>query len=410
MPETSAAGASAGVDDATLDRFAELLVGFAANVQPGQIVAVSSEIGKEPLTRAIAARAYAAGATYVDVAYADPFVRRARIEHGSDGALETVPSWIGERILALGDQRCARIALTGPTAPRLLEDLDAARIGADRAQTLREAGKVLNDQTTNWTIGPCPTPGWAEQVHPDLPPDAALARLWQQIVHVCRLDEDDPVAAWRERMDTLSGAAARLTAARFDALHFEGPGTDLTVGLLPSSRWLSASFETRDGIAHVPNLPSEEVFTTPDPARVDGVVRATKPLQLAGATIEGLAVRFERGRAVDIRADKGADVLRSMARHDEGACRLGEVALVDGSGRIGPLDTVFYDTLLDENAASHLALGQAFAFAVGDEERERTNTSMVHIDFMIGDGDVEVTGLTADGERVPVLRGGVWQI
>ena len=398
------------MDDATLDRFAELLVGFAANVQPGQIVAVSSEIGKEPLTRAIAARAYAHGATYVDVAYADPWVRRARIEHGSGAALETVPSWIGERILALGDQRCARIALTGPTAPRLLEDLDPARVGADRAQTLREAGKVLNDQTTNWTIGACPTPGWAAQVHPDLPPDEALAKLWEQIVHVCRLDDDDPVAAWRERMATLSGAAERLTAAGFDALRFEGPGTDLTVGLLPSSSWLSASFATRDGIPHVPNLPSEEVFTTPDPARVDGVVRATKPLQLAGATIEGLTVRFEGGRAVEIQADKGADVLRSMTRHDDGACRLGEVALVDGSGRIGPLDTVFYDTLLDENAASHIALGQAFLFAVGEEDRESANASMVHIDFMIGGDDVEVTGLSGDGERVPVLRGGVWQL
>jgi aminopeptidase len=401
------------MDETTLDRFAELLVGFAANVQPGQIVAISSEIGKEPLTRAIAACAYAHGATYVDVAYADPWIRRARIEHGSDAALDTVPSWIGERILALGDQRCARIALTGPTAPRLLEDLDPARVGADRAQTLREAGKVLNDQTTNWTIGPCPTPGWAAQVHPELAPDAALARLWQQIVHVCRLDEDDPVAAWRERMATLSGVTERLTAARFDALRFEGRAgfdTDLTVGLLPSSRWLSASFATRDGIPHVPNLPSEEVFTTPDPTRVDGVVRATKPLQLAGATVERLTVRFEGGRAVQIEADKGADVLRSMTAHDDGACRLGEVALVDGSGRIGPLDTVFYDTLLDENAASHVALGQAFAFAVGEQDVARINTSMVHIDFMIGGADVDVTGLAADGTATPVLRGGAWQL
>jgi aminopeptidase len=402
---------AAGVDSATLERFAELLVGFGANVQPGQIVAVSSEIGKEPLTRAIAAAAYRHGATYVDVAYADPFVRRARIEHGSDGALDTVPSWIGERILALGDQRCARVALTGPTEPRLLEDLDPARVGADRAQTLREAGKVLNDRTTNWTIGPCPTPGWARQVHPDLPPDEALAKLWQQIVHVCRLDEDDPVAAWRARMAQLAGVSERLAAARFDAIRFEGPGTDLTVGLLPSSQWLSASFETRDGIPHIPNLPSEEVFTTPDPARVDGVVRATKPLQLAGATIEGLTVRFEGGRAVQIEAARGADVLRSMAAHDEGAARLGEVALVDGSGRIGPLDTVFYDTLLDENAASHVALGQSFAFALGDEaDVERGNASMVHIDFMIGGDDVDVTGLAGDGARTPVLRGGVWQL
>jgi aminopeptidase len=398
------------MDETTLERFAELLVGLGANVRPGQIVAVSSEIGKEPLTRAIASCAYRHGATYVDVCYADPHVRRARIAHGSDAALETVPSWIGQRILALGEQRCARVALTGPVAPRLLEDLDPARLGADRAQTLREAGTVLNERTTNWTIAPCPSEGWAALVHPQLGADAALAQLWEQVVHVCRLDEQDPVAAWRERMATLAGAAERLTAARFDVLHFEGPGTDLTVGLLPSSTWLSASFETRDGIAHLPNLPSEEVFTTPDPARVDGVVRATKPLQLAGATIEGLTVRFEDGRAVQIDAERGADVLRSMSVHDDGAARLGEVALVDGSGRIGPLDTVFYDTLLDENAASHVALGQAFAFAVGDEDAERINMSNVHIDFMIGGDDVHVTGIAAGGARTPVLRGGAWQL
>jgi len=397
-------------DRETLDRFAELLVGFGANVQPGQIVAVSSELGKEPLTRAIAAAAYARGATYVDVAYADPYVRRARIEHGSDAALETVPSWIGQRILALGEQRCARVALSGPVAPRLLEDLDPARVGADRAHALREAGTVLNERTTNWTISPCPSEGWAQLVHPQLDADAALAKLWEQVIHVCRLDEADPVAVWRERMATLAGAAERLTAARFDALRFEGPGTDLTVGLLPSSTWLSASFSTRDGIPHIPNLPSEEVFTTPDPERVDGTVRATKPLQLAGATIEGLVVRFEAGRAVQIDADRGADVLRSMSVHDDGAARLGEVALVDGSGRIGPLDTVFYDTLLDENAASHVALGQAFAFAVGDEDAGRINESMVHVDFMIGGDEVDVTGIAADGSRTPVLRGGAWQI
>ena len=396
--------------DATLERLAELLVAFGANVQPGQLVAVSSETGKEPLTRAIAAAAYRHGARYVDVAYADPWIRRARIEHGSDEALDTVPSWIGERILALGEQRCARIALTGPVAPTLLEDLDPARVGADRSQTLREAGTVLNERTTNWTIGPCPTPGWAALVHPDLAPDEALAKLWEQIVHVCRLDEPDPVVAWRERMAELVGVTERLTAARFDVIRFEGPGTDLTVGLLPSSSWLSATFATRDGIPHVPNLPSEEVFTTPDPERVDGVVRATKPLQLAGATIEGLTVRFEHGRAVQIDAEKGADVLRSMTAHDDGAARLGEVALVDGSGRIGPLETVFYDTLLDENAASHVALGQAFAFAVGEEDAERINASMVHIDFMIGGDEVDVTGVAADGSRVPVLRGGVWQL
>lgn len=391
-------------------RLADLLVGFGANVQPGQIVAVSSEIGKEPLTRAVAASAYRRGARYVDVVYADPHVRRARIEHGSDEALDTVPSWIGERILRLGEQRCARIALTGPVAPGLLDDLDPARIGRDRSQALREAGKVVNDRTTNWTIGPCPTEGWARLVHPQLDPGAALARLWREIAHVCRLDEDDPVAAWRQRMATLVAVAERLTAARLDALRFRGPGTDLTVGLLPSSRWMTAAFETVDGIRHAPNLPSEEVFTTPDPERVEGTVRATKPLLLGDKVIRGLTVRFEGGRAVAIDADEGADTLREMVRHDEGGSRLGEVALVDGEGRIGPLGTVFYDTLLDENAASHLALGRGFDFAVGEQDLARVNQSSVHIDFMVGGDDVEVTGVTAAGDEVPVLRAGAWQL
>jgi aminopeptidase len=398
------------MDPATLERFADLLVAFGANVQPGQLVALSSEIGKEPLTRAIAASAYRHGARYVEVTYSDAHVRRARIEHGSDEALATVPSWVGQRMLALGEQRCARIALTGPVEPTLLEDLDPARVGADRSQTLREAGQVVNDRTTNWTIAPCPTPGWAALVHPDLPADAALARLWEQIVHVCRLDEPDPVAAWRERMATLAGVCERLAAACFDALRFEGPGTDLTVGLLPSSHWISASFSTVDGIAHVPNVPSEEVFTTPDPERVDGVVRATKPLLVGGARIEGLTVRFEGGRAVEIDAARGADTLRTMTGHDEGGARLGEVALVDGAGRIGPLGTVFYDTLLDENAASHVALGQGFEFAVGEQDTGRVNTSQIHIDFMIGSEDVDVTGVTRDGARVPVLRAGAWAL
>jgi aminopeptidase len=398
------------MDPATLERFADLVVAFGANVQPGQLVAVSSEIGKQPLTRAIAASAYRHGAHYVDVTYSDAHVRRARIAYGSDEALGTVPSWIGQRILALGEQRCARIALTGPVDPTLLEDLDPARVGADRSQTLREAGQVINDRTTNWTIAPCPTAGWAALVHPDLPPDAALARLWEQIVHVCRLDEPDPVAAWRERMTTLAGVCERLTAARLDALRFEGPGTDLTVGLMPSSRWMSATFATVDGIAHVPNLPSEEVFTTPDPARVDGVVRATKPLLVGGGRVEGLTVRFEGGRAVEIDADKGADTLRAMTAHDDGGARLGEVALVDGAGRIGPLGTVFYDTLLDENAASHLALGQGFEFAVGEQDTERVNRSQIHVDFMVGGVDVDVTGVTGDGASVPVLRAGEWML
>ena len=393
-----------------LERFADLVVGFAANIQPGQVVAVGSEPGKEPLTRAVADAAYHAGAKFVDVQYFDLHVKRSRILHAAEDTLDYVPSWYGDRILALGDQRCARIGLSGSVAPGLLDGLDPARAGRDQLPFVRETGIVVNAATTNWTIVPCPTVGWAQQVYPDLDPGAALARLWEQVVHVCRLDEDDPVAAWTARLDDLITAANRLTARRFSELHLEGPGTDLHVGLLPTSTWICASFDTVDGIRHMPNLPSEEVFSAPDPQRVDGVVAATKPLDVGGTIVEGLRVRFEGGRAVQVDAEANADALRARVALDEGAARLGEIALVDREGRIGPLDTVFYDTLLDENAATHVALGNAYAFCAEDDDKPRLNTSAIHIDFMIGSSEVAVTGVTDAGERVPVLRDGSWQL
>jgi aminopeptidase len=402
---------SPGLDDATLERLADLAVGFGANVQPGQVVAVGAELGKEALARAIADRAYRAGATYVDVAYFDPHVKRSRLLHATDEALDFVPPWIGQRVLALGELKAARIALSGPVEPRLLEDIDPARAGRDQLPFVRESAQVVNDRSTNWTILPCPTPGWASVVFPDLPAEEAFDRLVREVLHVLRLDEDDPVAAWRERADALASAAERLTEPRFDAVRFEGPGTDLTVGLLPSSRWISAKFTTADGLEHFPNVPSEEVFTTPDPARVDGVVRATKPLFLGGSIIRGLEVEFAGGRVVRIDADENADVLRGYTKRDEGAARLGEVALVDGQGRIGPLGTVFYDTLFDENAASHIALGSAYTFALeAEEDVARANVSQIHVDFMIGGDDVAVYGRRADGTEVPVLVRGDWQL
>ncbi|HZO36441.1 MAG TPA: aminopeptidase, partial [Solirubrobacteraceae bacterium] len=222
----------------------------------------------------------------------------------------------------------------------------------------------------------------------------------------------DQIATWRARADTLVSAAGKLTERGFDALHYEGPGTDLTIGLLPSSLWQAARFSTVDGIVHMPNLPTEEVFTTPDPARADGVVRSTKPLVLIdGTVVRGLRMRFEGGRAVEITADEGEETLRTVLSTDDGATRLGEVALVDGEGRIGALDTVFFDTLLDENAASHIALGSGYALGVGDAaDLDRVNHSAIHVDFMIGSNEIEVDGLAPDGDVTPLLRGGSWQI
>jgi aminopeptidase len=398
--------------DPRFDRLAELVVEFGANVQPGQIVSLTPYVGgHEELARAVAGAAYRAGAKFVDVAWFDPLVKRERVMHAGEDSLGFVPEWYGHRFEQLGEQHCARLAFTGPVAPHAMDGLDPAKAGRDQLPFQKEIPKIISDRTTNWCGCPCPTRPWAELVFPELPPDEAYAKLWSQLEHVLRLDEPDPIASWEERVRTLKANAQNLTDRHFDAIHLEGPGTDLTVGLLPSSLFFAAAFETVDGIRHMPNLPTEEVFTTPDPLRTEGHVTATKPLVLRdGTIIRGLRVRFAGGRAVEIEADENAAALQSLAAMDEGAARLGELALVDREGRIGPLGTVFYDTLLDENAASHIAIGNGFAFAVGEEDRDSINVSGTHVDFMIGSDELEVTGITAAGERVPVLRGGSWQL
>ncbi len=394
---------------ARIDSLADLIVRFGANVQPGQIVAIGSEPGKEPLARAIAESAYKAGAKFVDLSVFDIHIKHARMLHAAPETLGFVPPWYGERMRALGENRCAVIALTGPVAPHIMDGIDPALLGRDLLPRVRESIEIVNQRTTNWTAAPCPTPSWAELVHPALAPDAALDRLWTEVAHVCRVDEPDPVAAWEARMDALVEVAGKLDELQLDALRFEGPGTDLTVGLFATGRWQCARISTLDGIVHAPNLPTEEVFTTPDPERTEGHVTSTKPLFVSGAMVSGLRLRFERGKAVEIDADQGADAMRALAARG-GASRLGEVALVDGESRIGSLDTVFFDTLLDENAASHIALGEGLDFTVGDEDRPRINRSEIHIDFMIGSNDVSVTGIERGDGEVPLLRGGAWQI
>ena len=392
------------------ERLAELAL-FGANLQPGQILAITTFPGKEELTRAIARKAYRRGARWVDVATFDQLVKRERVAHAPEDSLGFVPPWLRSRLLWLGEERAARVSLSGPHAPGALAGLDPARAGRDLLPYVPEVGRVVNERTTNWTIVPAPTRAWAERVYPEDEPEEALDRLWEAIVHVCRLEGGDPAAAWNARSEELRASARRLTERRFDAIRLRGPGTDLTVGLFPSSVWSAAGSETVDGIVHHSNLPTEETFTTPDPDRVEGYVTATLPLELSGSIIRGLRVEFAGGRAVRIDADEGAETLRAAAAKDEGASRLGELALVDGAGRIGPLGTVFYDTLLDENAASHVALGHAYARGVEDEaDLARINDSEVHIDFMVGSPALEVDGITRGGDAVPVLREGRWQL
>ncbi len=393
-----------------LTRLAQLAV-HGANVQPGQVTLVTADLGHEELARAVAAAAYERGAKFVDVSYFDPYVKRARIEHADPDTLEYVPPWYGERLVKHAEEHGARVTVNGVTAPNLMGDLDPALVGRDRLPRLKELGEIVGKRLTNWCIVPAPHPAWASLVWPELPEDEAYERLWRELEHVLRLDEPDPAQAWDERMAVLNESAERLAARHFDAIELRGPGTELTIGMLPTHTWWAADFSTAEGLRHLPNLPTEEVFTTPDPLRTEGHVTSTKPLVLPDGTIvRGLRVRFEGGTAVAIDADEGAEALRARLGVDDAALRLGELALVDRQGRIGPLGTVFYDTLLDENAASHIAFGSGFPFLVEDEVVERVNESATHVDFMIGSPELEVDGVTPDGERVPVLRGGDWQL
>jgi aminopeptidase len=393
-----------------LSRLAELSV-HGANVQKGQIVLVQAEIGLEEQARATAEAAYKRGAEFVDVAYFDPYLKRVRIESADPDTLDFVPRWYGERLLEHAELNGARINLRSVTAPNVMDGLDKSLLGKDMLPTVKEIFKVISERSTNWCFVPAPHPAWARLVYPDLPVDEAYEQLWRELEHVLRLDEPDPLAAWDERMAVLSDNAARLTERRFEAIELRGPGTELTIGLLPTAIWSSVEFSTAKGLRHLANLPSEEVFTTPDPRRTSGHVTAMKPLVLNdGTIIRGLTVRFEDGVAVEIDADENAEALRGLTEVDEGARRLGELALVDGEGRVGPLDTVFYNTALDENASSHIALGNGFPFLVEDKDRERANVSTRHIDFMIGSAELDVDGVTADGERVPVLRNLAWQL
>jgi len=393
------------------ERLAELTVQFGANVQPGQVVLVAGEPEQLELVRAIAEHAYRAGAKFVDAWLFDPYVKRSRLLHAPEDTLDWVPPWLGARHTGVGELRGARISVAGDTAAGIFDGVDAARAGKDRLPTTRESLLVTNARTTNWSVVPGPSPGWAAAVYPDLAADAALERLWTEVEHILRLDEPDPVAAWEGRVTELKRRAETMNELGLASLHFAAPGTDLTVGLLPSSRWWAADFTTLDGLRHMPNLPTEEVFTAPDPERTQGHVTSTKPLLLPGGMpVEGLRIRFEGGRAVEIDADAGEEAVRMTAGADDGASRLGEVALVDGESRIGKLGTVFRTTLIDENAASHVALGSAYPFTAGDSDLARINESAVHVDFMIGGDDVEVTGITKSGEHLTLLRGGSWQV
>ncbi len=399
--------------DERLKSYARLAVQVGCNVQPGQILGIGANLEHAPLVRAIAHEAYAAGARFVDVYYADPHVRRAQIEGAPEEELGFSPRWLVERARAHGEERAAYVAITGTAEPELFAALDGRRVGLARMKQVAEAMLDAGDRNLiNWTVVASPNEGWAETIFGE--PD--VERLWQAVGTSVRLDEPDPVGAWRDHTARLAARAAGLNERRFDALRFRGPGTDLTVGLHADGNWLAALDRTTGGIEFVANMPTEEVYAAPDARRTEGTVRSTRPLVIGGTVVRDLELRFEGGRAVQIDASAGAEVMRSHVETDEGGVRLGEVALVDGDSRVGRTGLTFYDTLFDENATCHIALGAGITQTLAgaddmspDERMARgLNHSTIHTDFMIGGPEVDVDAVTAEGEVVPLLRNDEW--
>ena len=391
--------------DDRLERYAELAVRVGANVQPGQQVFVHPMVEHADLGRALVRQAYEAGAEYVHVLYRDDHNRHAMIGLGPDSALTYSPEWAKE--LMLSEAGNASIGTTGRPEPELLADLDGERVGRAIQLELAEISQQQHrDNSVNWCGVGAPNEGWATQVFGE--PD--VERLWEKVAFCMRLDEPDPVEAWREHMARLDTRAAALTELAPDALHYRGPGIDLTVGLLPSARWGSARFRTSGGIDYVANMPTEEIFTTPDSRRADGTIRSSLPLVLNGQIIRGLELSFEDGRIVRVEAETGADLVRSQLATIENADRLGELALVTNESRVGQSETLFFDTLFDENATCHIAYGMGLPYAFEGEPDEGSNVCKIHVDFMVGGPDLEVDAVLADGSEVPLIRNETWQL
>jgi len=404
--------------DEKLDRLAQVAVKVGLGLRPGQELIMSAPMEALPLVRRITEHAYKAGALLVTTFYGDDPSTLARFAYAPDASFDYAPKWLQDGIAEGFRNGAARLAIAGAN-PALLAKQDPAKVARANVAASK-AGKPAMELITrheiNWTIVACATPEWAKLVFPNNPENVAVAKLWEAIFTASRVNADDPVLEWQQHGDRLKKRVDLLNAKRFSALHFKGPGTDLTVGLADDHLWAGGGTTAGNGVYCQPNIPTEECFTTPHKDRVDGTVRASKPLSHQGTLIENIAVRFEGGKIVEATATAGEDVLNRLISTDDGARRLGEVALVPHSSPIAQSGVLFWNTLFDENAASHIALGQAYSTClIGGEKMDAeqlakrgANASLIHVDWMIGSGEMDVDGIASDGMAEPLMRKGEW--
>lgn len=409
---------SASIDPTKLDKLAEVAIKVGLQLQKGQDLVLTAPLVAVPLVRLITAHAYKAGASTVTTFYSDEETTLARYRHGHDESFDRAPNWLYDGMAKAYENGAARLAIAGDN-PLLLSQEDPAKVGrANKATSIayKPALEHISNFDINWNICSYPNPSWAKLVFPDLPIEEAVRKLADAIFAASRVDRDDPIAAWADHNAELRKRSTWLNGERFAALHFTGPGTDLTVGLADGHEWHGGASTAKNGVTCNPNIPTEEVFTTPHALKVEGHVSSTKPLSHQGTLIDDIQVRFEGGRIVEAKASKGEAVLNKVLDTDEGARRLGEVALVPHSSPISASGVLFYNTLFDENASCHVALGQCYSKCFLDGaslsqdqiKAQGGNSSLIHIDWMIGSDKVDIDGIRADGSKVPVMRKGEW--